>query len=37
MRDFSVIINIFSFLFAIIKLCDSAVYSNSIVYDIALY
>ena len=35
MRDFSVIINIFVFLFAIINLCGSVFYGRSTVYDIA--
>ena len=34
-RDFSVIINFFSFLLAIIKLCISVVYSRPTVYDIS--
>ena len=36
-RDFSVIINFFLFLLAIISLCGSAFYRKSTVYDIALY
>ena len=36
-RDFSVIINIFVFLFAIINPYDSVDYGRFAVYDIALY